>query len=92
MKTTTIKGKPIATFDDEIMRIIDGKETTMRQVEKEHMLIGIRNEHQQLYRAIGITGFDLYSETLDKLENAGFIDELNDKPPKKGYDAILNKT
>jgi len=89
IKTCLIDGKTIAEFDAELMQLIKCESTTMRQVEKEDMRIGIRNEQGQIYRAIGITGAELYGETCCDIEELGFTDELEDKPPRKGYDNIL---
>ncbi len=90
MKTTVIKGKQIAAFDQQIVAMIEATDTTMRQIEKEGGIrIGIRNEQGQIYRAIGSDDEKLWGNAMKKLHQAGFIDELDNKPSQKGYDAIL---
>lgn len=89
IKTTLIKGKTVAAFDNELLTHLEAEETTMRQVEKTGRLMGVRNEQGQLYRAIGISDLELYLDTVDMFERAGFIDELEDAPAKKGYDSIF---
>jgi hypothetical protein len=91
IKTTLIKNKTVAAFDSELLAHLEADETTMRQVEKTGRLMGIRNEQGQLYRALGIADFELYLDVMDMLENAGFINELEDQPSKKGYDSIFKR-
>ncbi len=91
MKTTVIKGKPLATFDSDLMKMVRCEETTMRQVEKFDFRFGIRNENEQLYRVFGVSGDDT-EKLRDHLEYIGFTDELEDKKPKQGCDSIFKLT
>lgn len=92
MITTLIDGKQVPEFDGEIVRELKLKDGSAKAVKAERMILGIRNENREIYRAVGVTGLDNFLRAIEKLVKLGFIDELeNANGPKGGYDAIFRR-
>lgn len=58
---------------------------------RETILLGIRNEYGEIYRAIGISGRDGFLEVMSQLRSLGFQYEVtNSKEAQQRYDAIVS--
>jgi hypothetical protein len=88
VKTTLIESAQPAEFDAVLLRTVDLTSATPESVWSESMLIGIRNEYGDVYRAIGVTGLANFVHVLEKLHGLGCACEVPDSDEtKQGFDA-----
>ncbi|MFT5643566.1 MAG: hypothetical protein ACI83P_001113 [Janthinobacterium sp.] len=63
---------------------------TPEQVRLEKLIVGIRNEAGDIYRLIGATKHNSFTNAIEELLDLGLVDELQDADtPQDGYDAIF---
>lgn len=92
MYSILIPEKDIPDFDGEISGQFTLELVTVEVIKRERMRIGFRNQHGDIYRAIGVTGVHDFTDTVSKLLQIGFVDELqNHDGPRQGFDAIFIK-
>lgn len=93
MKTALIGDKDIPEFDHDIMTNLLITTVELNIVRQEEMLIGIRNEKQEIYRVIGASSSKQYNNASEELEDLGLSNELDEADrTKNGYDAIFGLT
>lgn len=91
MKTSLMKGRQVSKFDRNLLHSIDLDPQTMQNVWNENMLIGIRDEHGDIYRAIGVTGMTTFIEAITKLNNLGYTYEIaTPADSAQGFHAIVS--
>jgi hypothetical protein len=89
MKTSLITGKEISELDASLIRALNSP-LDPQHVWNESLLIGIRNEHNEIYRVIGVTGMSRFIEVMRKLQALGYTEEdPNVYEEEQGFDAIL---
>jgi hypothetical protein len=92
VKTALLEGKQPAHFDKHIIGNILLDAASTEEVQKEKMLIGVRNETGDIYRLIGATKVNSFMNAVEELIDLGLVDELQDtEEPKDGYDAIFSE-
>jgi hypothetical protein len=92
VKTALLEGKQAAHFDKHIIGNILLDAASPEEVQKEKMLIGVRNETGDIYRLIGATKVNSFMNAVEELIDLGLVDELQDtEEPKDGYDAIFSE-
>ncbi|MFZ6639222.1 hypothetical protein ACO0LL_05730 [Undibacterium sp. TC4M20W] len=92
MQTVVFAGHDIPDFDGQITANLVLEVVTEKAVRFERMQIGVRNEHGHIYRAIGVSGLDVFLEVTIELEKIGLTDEIEKYgPSRQGYDAIFKK-
>ena len=90
LKTTLLPGTAPAQFDSQIIGNLLLNGDTPEQVLREKLIIGIRNEAGDIYRLIGATKHNSFTNAIEELFDLGLIDELQDADtPQQGYDAIF---
>lgn len=88
MKTTLIESAQPAEFDSVLLKTIDLTTDTPESVWSESMLIGIRNEYGDVYRAIGVTGLANFVHVLERLHELGCACAVPDRDEvDQGFDA-----
>lgn len=91
VKTAIIEGKQPAEFDATLLNAADLISDTPESVWSESMLIGIRNEYGDTYRAIGVTGLADLVHILQTLHDLGCARELpNSYEAGQGFDALFS--
>jgi hypothetical protein len=91
VNTTLIEGKQPAEFDAIVLNTINLIPPTPQTVSAERLLVGIRNEHGDVYRIIRVSGLNNFLELIGKLRDLGFIDEFAEAcGDKQGFDAIVS--
>lgn len=90
VKTTTIGNLEHGTFDSQIMGNLLITTVDLDTIKKEEKLIAIRNEDGEIYRIIGTTGANKYTNAIEELVDLGLEDELEGKQPKDGFQAIFS--
>lgn len=92
LKTTLIDGVTPAKFDKQITGNLLLETTTSDEVRKEKLLIGVRNEDGEIYRLIGATKHNSFTNAVEELEDLELVDELNDvEGTQEGCDAIFRQ-
>ncbi|WUR16198.1 hypothetical protein E7V67_000375 [[Empedobacter] haloabium] len=92
MKTTLIDGVTPAKFDKQITGNLLLETTTSDEVRKEKLLIGVRNEEGEIYRLIGATKHNSFTNAVEELEDLELVDELSDvEGTQEGCDAIFRQ-
>lgn len=92
LKTTLIDGVTPAKFDKQITGNLLLETTTTDEVRKEKLLIGVRNEDGEIYRLIGATKHNSFTNAVEELEDLELIDELSDvEGTQEGCDAIFRQ-
>ncbi|AXA94794.1 hypothetical protein [Massilia sp. YMA4] len=92
MKTTLIDGVTPAKFDKQITGNLLLETTTSDEVRKEKLLIGVRNEEGDIYRLIGATKHNSFTNAVEELEDLELVDELSDvEGTQEGCDAIFRQ-
>jgi hypothetical protein len=92
LKTSLIDDKKPAHFDKHIIGNILLDVATLTEVKEEAMLIGVRNEHGEIYRLIGATKLNSFMNAVEELLDLGLEDELQDtEEQKEGCDAIFGE-
>lgn len=90
MNTTLIEDKALADYDAIVLNAMNLIPSTPMSVSAERLLIGIRNEHGDVYRVIRISGLGNFLALIGKLRDLGFTDELAEAHgDKQGFDAIV---
>jgi len=91
VNTTLIEGKPLAEFDATVLHAMNLIPPTPPAVSAERLLVGIRNEHGDVYRVIRVSGLSNFLSLIGKLHDLGFTDELAESyGDKQGFDAIIS--
>jgi hypothetical protein len=91
MNTTLIEGKQLAEYDATVLKTINLIPSTPQSVSAQRLLVGIRNEHGDVYRVIKIAGLNNFLDLIGKLRDLGFIDELAEAyGDKQGFDAVIS--
>jgi hypothetical protein len=92
LKTTLLEGIKPAKFDKQIVANLLLENTTVEAVRKEKLLIGIRNEDGEIYRLIGATKHNSFTNAVEELEDLELVDELGDvEGTVEGCDAIFGE-
>lgn len=92
LKTTLIDGVTPAKFDKQITGNLLLETTTSDEVRKEKLLIGVRNEEGEIYRLIGATKHNSFTNAVEELEDLELVDELSDvEGTQEGCDAIFRQ-
>lgn len=92
LKTTLLEGIAPAKFDKQITANLLLENATLDAVRKEKLLIGIRNEDGDIYRLIGATKHNSFTNAVEELEDLELVDELGDvEGTVEGCDAIFGE-
>jgi len=92
LKTTLLDGIKPAKFDKQITGNLLLENTSAELVRKEKLLIGIRNEDGDIYRLIGATKHNSFTNAVEELEDLELVDELGDvEGTAEGCDAIFGE-
>lgn len=92
LKTTLLDGIKPAKFDKQITANLLLETTTPEVVRKEKLLIGVRNEDGDIYRLIGATKHNSFTNAVEELEDLELVDELGDvEGTVEGCDAIFGE-
>jgi len=92
LKTTLIDGVTPAKFDKQITGNLLLETTTTDEVRKEKLLIGVRNEDGDIYRLIGATKHNSFTNAVEELEDLELVDELSEvEGTQEGCDAIFRQ-
>jgi len=92
LKTTLIDGVKPAEFDKQIVTNLLLENTTVDAVRQEKLLIGVRNEDGDIYRLIGATKHNSFTNAVEELEDLELVDELEDtEGTREGCDAIFSE-
>jgi hypothetical protein len=92
LKTTLIDGVTPAKFDKQITGNLLLETTTSDEVRKEKLLIGVRNEDGEIYRLIGATKHNSFTNAVEELEDLELVDELSEvEGTQEGCDAIFRQ-
>jgi hypothetical protein len=92
LKTTLLEGVKPAKFDKQITANLLLETTSVEAVRKEKLLIGIRNEDGEIYRLIGATKHNSFTNAVEELEDLELVDELGDvEGTVEGCDAIFGE-
>jgi hypothetical protein len=90
LKTTLLEGVKPAKFDKQIAANLLLETASADVVRKEKLLIGIRNEDGDIYRLIGATKHNSFTNAVEELEDLELVDELGDvEGTVEGCDAIF---
>jgi hypothetical protein len=91
MKTARIEGTQPSMLDARLLSEIGLAQTEPHIVWQEKLLIGIRNEDDQLYRAMGFSELNDYVDVVSKLRMLGYTDTVPDAcETELGFDAIVS--
>ncbi|MGO4378869.1 hypothetical protein [Pseudoduganella sp. RAF53_2] len=92
MKTTLLDGVKPAHFDKQITANLLLETTTPDVVRQEKLLIGVRNEDGDIYRLIGATKHNSFTNAVEELVDLELVDELEDtEGTREGCDAIFSE-
>jgi hypothetical protein len=92
LKTTLLEDIKPAKFDKQITTNLLLENATLDAVRKEKLLIGIRNEDGAIYRLIGATKHNSFTNAVEELEDLELVDELGDvEGTVEGCDAIFGE-
>jgi len=92
LKTTLIPGVTPAEYDKQITANLLLETTTLEGVRQEKLLIGVRNEDGDIYRLIGATKHNSFTNAVEELEDLELVDELEDtEGTREGCDAIFSE-
>ena len=92
LKTTLIDGIPPAKFDKQITGNLLLEHASDDVVRKEKLLIGVRNEEGDIYRLIGATKHNSFTNAVEELEDLELVDELAAmEGTHEGCDAIFRE-
>ena len=84
-------GKLPAEFDAVVLDAISHVSPKTHHPAEKRLLIGIQNEHGEVYRAITIFGLFNFLDLIGKFRDLGFTDEFAQHAgDKEGIDAILS--
>lgn len=92
LKTTLLDGVTPAKFDQQITGNLLLETTSVDEVRREKLLIGVRNEDGEIYRLIGATKHNSFTNAVEELEDLELVDELSDvEGTQEGCDAIFRQ-
>jgi hypothetical protein len=90
LKTTLLDGVTPASFDKEITGNLLLENADDDEVRAQKFLIGVRNEDGEIYRLIGATKHNSFTNAVEELEDLELVDELADiEGTQDGCDAIF---
>lgn len=91
MGTALIEGMQPSRFDRELLQDIEFIGVPRQADSNEAWLIGIRDEHGDVYRVIDMAGRSNATYLIEKLRELGYWDEApNLYEAELGYDRIIN--
>ncbi len=91
LKTALLDGIAAAKFDKQITGNLLLEAVSEDLVRKEKMLIGLRNADGAIYRLIGATKANSFTNAVEELIDLELVDELQDTDePHEGCDAIFS--
>jgi hypothetical protein len=91
MKTAVIEGTAPSGCDPRLLSSMPLSQSAPHAVWRETILLGIRNEYGEVYRAIGISGRAAFLEAMSQLRALGFTYEVtNPKEAQQRFDAIVS--
>ncbi len=91
LKTTLIPGVEPADFDKQITANLLLEHVTPDEVRQQKLLIGIRNDDGEIYRLIGATKHNSFTNAIEELFDLDLADELQDtEGTREGCDAIFS--
>ena len=93
LKTTLIDGVKPAKYDKDIAGNLLLETTTTDEVRAQKFVIGVRNEDGDIYRLIGATKHNSFTNAVEELEDLELVDELADMDgtTHEGCDAIFRQ-
>lgn len=93
LKTTLIPGVAAPDFDKQITTNLLLDHVTPDEVRQQKLLIGIRNDDGDIYRLIGATKHNSFTNAIEELFDLDLADELQDtEGTREGCDAIFSAT
>jgi len=91
LKTTLIPGVAAPDFDKQITTNLLLDHVTPDEVRQQKLLIGIRNDDGDIYRLIGATKHNSFTNAIEELFDLDLADELQDtEGTREGCDAIFS--
>lgn len=91
LKTTLIPGVAAPDFDQQITTNLLLDHVTPDEVRQQKLLIGIRNDDGEIYRLIGATKHNSFTNAIEELFDLELADELQDtEGTREGCDAIFS--
>jgi predicted Zn-dependent protease with MMP-like domain len=91
VNTTLMPGKQPAEFDAVVLDALNHVAPKTHHPAEKRLLIGIQNEHGEVYRVIKIVGLYDFLDLIGKFRDLGFTDEFAQHAgDKEGFDAILS--
>ncbi|MCG2586669.1 hypothetical protein LZ005_20225 [Massilia sp. TS11] len=91
MKTCLLAGKAPAKFDKKITANLLLETVGEDEVRKEKMIIGLRNADGEIYRLIGATKANSFTNAVEELIDLDLSDELDGEDgTREGCDAIFS--
>jgi hypothetical protein len=91
LKTTLIPGVAAPDFDKQITTNLLLDHVTPDEVRQQKLLIGIRNDDGEIYRLIGATKHNSFTNAIEELFDLDLTDELQDTDgTQEGCDAIFS--
>jgi hypothetical protein len=91
MRTALIEGMQPSRFDKNLLQDIEFIQLPPETNSNEAYLIGVRDEHGDVYRVIDMTGRSPATSLLEKLRELGYWDQApNSYEAELGYDRIIS--
>lgn len=91
MRTTVIEGMQPSRFDKDLLLDLELIGPPPDIPANEGFLIGIRDEHGDIYRTIEVEGSDNVTYLVSKLRERGYLDQPpNFYETELGYDTIIS--
>jgi hypothetical protein len=91
MRTALIEGMQPSRFDKDLLQDIEFIKLPPETNSNEAYLIGVRDEHGDVYRVIDMKGPGNVAYLLEKLRELGYRDEApNSYEAELGYDRIIS--
>jgi hypothetical protein len=91
MRTALIEGMQPSRFDKNLLQDIEFIQLPPETNANEAYLIGVRDEHGDVYRVIDMTGGSPATSLLEKLRELGYWDQApNSYEAELGYDRIIS--
>jgi len=91
LKTTLIAGVEPPKFDKQIVTNLLLDHVSEDEVRQQKLLIGIRNADGEIYRLIGATRHNSFTNAIEELFDLELADELQDTDgTSEGCDAIFS--
>jgi hypothetical protein len=91
MNTTLIEGKSRAEYDAMVLEAISLIPNASHHPAAKQLLIGVRNEHGDVYRVIKVWGMQEFSDFIATFRMVGLKDEFAEAyGDKGGYDAVIS--